>query len=211
MKSVVDSAGPGYGRVARLFHWVTVLLVLIMIPVGVAMTSETLEPVADPLFILHKGLGVIVLLVVVARLIWRLVHPAPPLPEHLPPLERRVASLTHWSLYALLVIQPVSGYVRTVADDFPIELLDAVGVPPLLPEMPEVAGVALVIHQVSAYLLTALIAVHVTGTLRHALIDKDGIFRRMWPPSAGAGARSRGEEERAGDGDSSPSGAPDRA
>lgn len=172
----------GYGTVARLFHWVTVLLVAVMIPVGIAMTSEPLEAYADPLFVLHKGLGVVVLLVVALRLLWRLVRGAPPLPEHMPALERRVAGLTHWAIYGFLLLQAVTGYVRTVGDAFPIELLDALGVPPLLPEMPEVAGVALVIHRYSPYVLTALIAAHVTGTLRHALIERDGVIERMWPP-----------------------------
>lgn len=199
---MADAGEHGYGRVARLFHWAIVVLVAIMIPVGVAMTSETLEPVADPLFILHKGLGVVVLVVVLARLVWRLTHPAPPMPDHVPPLERRVAGLTHWGLYVLLLVQPITGYVRTVADDFPIELLDALGVPPLLPQMPQVAGVALVIHQLTPYLLTALIAAHVTGVLRHALVEEDDVLERMWPPG---GTRAQGGAgERTSDGPGAP-------
>ena len=69
----------GFGTVARLFHWITVVLVALMIPVGIVMTQDVPKSVQDPLFILHKGLGPIVLVVVLLRLLWRAFHPAPPL------------------------------------------------------------------------------------------------------------------------------------
>ena len=58
----------GFGTVSRLFHWVTVLLVALMIPVGLVMTQDIPRSLQDPLFMLHKGLGPIVLVVVLARL-----------------------------------------------------------------------------------------------------------------------------------------------
>ena len=66
----------GYGIVARLFHWVTVLLVLVMIPVGLTMTQDCPQPLQDRLFILHKGLGPVVLLVVRAAARLAGVQPA---------------------------------------------------------------------------------------------------------------------------------------
>ena len=74
----------GYGIVARVFHWLTVLLVLIMIPVGLIMTQDLPRTIQDPLFILHKGLGPFVLLVVALRLVWRGFNPPPPLPASVP-------------------------------------------------------------------------------------------------------------------------------
>src|SRR5690606_1491196 len=90
----------------------------------------------DALFILHKGLGVVLLLAVVARLVWRLTHSAPPMSTAIPELERRIASATHGFIYVLLIVVALSGYARVVADGYPIELLDVIGVPPLLPLMP---------------------------------------------------------------------------
>jgi cytochrome b561 len=170
-----------YGAVARAFHWGTSLAVVVMIAAGILMTSEPLGRFADPLYIVHKGLGTVLLLVVLLRVVWRLTHPAPPLPETVPALQRRMMGLTHFALYALLVIMTVSGYVRTAGDGYPIELLDALGIPTLLPRMPEAAAVALVTHQVAAYALTALVAVHVGAAVHDALIDRKGVFRRMWP------------------------------
>ncbi len=169
----------GYGTVARLFHWVIALMVIVQIPAGIAMTSEPLLGVADPLFILHKGMGSVLLVLVVARLLWRITHPPPPFPDFMPSLEQRIAGSTHVVMYILFLVMAVSGYVRTIGDGFPIELLDELGIPPLIPLMPEVARVMLVIHQFTVIALIGLVAVHVSAVLRHHLIDRNPVLARM--------------------------------
>ncbi len=171
-----------HGTVARLLHWAVVLMVIVQIPAGIAMTSEPLARFADPLFILHKGLGSILLAVVVARALWRIIHRPPPFPDYMPAREQRIAHLTHMALYALLVVMVVSGYVRTVGDSYPIELLDAMGVPPLIPVMPRLAAVMLVVHQFAVIALVGLAAVHVGVVLKHQLVDGNPVLARMWPP-----------------------------
>jgi cytochrome b561 len=172
----------GYGAVARLLHWVIALLVLVQIPVGIAMLSQPLSRFSDPLFVAHKGTGAVLLVLVFARVGWRLTHRPPPMPDFVPPREQRIAAATHVALYLLLVVMVASGYVRTVGDGYPIELLDALGVPPLLPYVPRIAAIALVVHQFSVIVLVALVAAHVSAVLRHHLIDGHPILGRMWPP-----------------------------
>ena len=173
---------PGYGTVARVLHWIIALLVVLQIPAGIAMTSEPLASAADPLFIYHKGMGAVLLVLVVARVLWRVTHRPPPFAAYMPPLEQRIAGMTHKAIYALLLVMVVSGYVRTVGDGFPIELLDALGVPPLLPPMPRMAAAMLVVHQFAVFALIGLVAAHVSMVMRHQLIDKNPVLARMWPP-----------------------------
>jgi cytochrome b561 len=180
----------GYGTVARLFHWVIAVLVAVQIPAGIAMTSEPLAAAADPLFILHKGSGAVLLALVVARVLWRLSHRPPRFPDFMPALEQRIASATHVTIYVLLVVMTVSGYVRTVGEEFPIELLDALGVPPLIPPMPRTARAMLVVHQFAVIALVGLVAVHISAVLRHQLIERNPVLSRMWPPVSRR-ARSR--------------------
>ena len=59
---------------------------------------------------------------------------------------------------------------------------DALGVPPLIPPMPEAARIMLVVHQFAAIALIAVVAVHVSAVLRHELIDRNRVLARMWPP-----------------------------
>lgn len=171
----------GYGVGARVFHWVTVLLVFATIPIGLVMTQELPRPTQDTLFTLHKAIGIILLLTILARLAWRLSVGAPPPPE-LPRAQLLAARTVHWALYALVLSMAVTGYVRVVSGGFPIEVLNAIGVPPLLPKNEALASAAKVAHGTIAWVLIGVIAIHVAAAVYHGLVRKDGVVSRMWPP-----------------------------
>ena len=111
--------------------------------------------------------------------------------EAIPELERRIATTAHWVIYAVLVVIAGSGYVHVVGDGFPIEMMDALGLPTLLPLMPEVASWASLVHRFSTFLLMGLVAVHVAEVLRHHLVLQDGTLARNVAPAGGAGAPAR--------------------
>ena len=177
-----DAAPRDYGTGARLFHWVTAVLVTVQVAAGVAMTTEAIAELNDAMFILHKGMGCIFLPLMGLRLAWKLSHPVEALPAGAPEPQRRLAALTHNALYALLFILPVSGYIRTVGDGYPIEMLDALGIPPLVTGIPEIAGVMMVVHAAAAYALVALVAAHLAASVHHGLGEPDGVLARIWPP-----------------------------
>lgn len=172
----------GYGVVSRVFHWLTVVLVLVMIPVGLTMIQEIPRPTQDRLFILHKGLGPVVFVVVALRLAWRAFDPPPPLPASVPRLQRLAAGAVHAGLYAALLAMAISGYVRVTAGGFPIELLNALGVSPLIVRNEPLAEAAKSAHAALAVVLIVLIALHVGAAAYHGLVRRDGVFSRMWPP-----------------------------
>ncbi|MCZ6784726.1 MAG: cytochrome b/b6 domain-containing protein [Proteobacteria bacterium] len=133
------------------------LLLLVQIPAGIAMIAPGLgQGSIDRLFVLHKGLGVVLLVVVAPG-----------------------------AIYAVLVVVAGSGYVRVVGEGFPIELMDSLRLPTMLPLMPEVASQASLVHRFSTFLLVALVAIHVAEVLRHHLVVQDGTLARMWPPPGG--------------------------
>lgn len=186
----------GYGTVARLLHWGMALLILLMIPAGLTMVQEGLaRPVQDALFIFHKNTGSLLLVLVIVRIVWRWFHPAPPLPDHMPAAMQVAARATHYGLYLAVLTMAVSGYSRVRLGGFPVEYLDAMGVPPLLPESKPAAEVAKGIHATVKYALIALIALHVAAASYHGLVRRDGVFGRMWPPvvrrrqAAGSGSQ----------------------
>ncbi len=171
-----------YGLVSRLFHWITVLLVLVMIPVGFLMIQEIPRSLQDPLFIVHKSLGPLVLIVVLLRLGWRLLNPPPPLPLSVSGPQRFAAEAVHLGLYVLLIVMATSGYVRVTTGGFPIESLRALGIPPLFPKNEAVAKVAERIHFTAIWGLLLLIALHIGAAVWHGIVRRDGIVGRMWPP-----------------------------
>jgi cytochrome b561 len=172
----------GFRTPARIFHWATVVFVLLMIPAGLVMVQDGLDrTVQNALFIFHKNVGVVVLLLVLARLAYRLAVPPPPLPDSMPAWQHRVSGITHGLLYALLIAMPIAGYVRVRAGGFPIEALDALGIPTLVPRSESLAEFAKMLHWLGGFALAALIALHVAAALFHAIVKQDGVFSRIWP------------------------------
>ena len=104
-----------YSTVARRFHWWTFALLAVQIPVGLFMVrygaaTNFAEPTGK-LYDGHKILGLVILLLVVARLIYRLAHGAPPDEPTLQPWEKVVSHITHWAIYALLITVPLIGWL----------------------------------------------------------------------------------------------------
>ena len=172
----------GYDTTARIVHWTVALLVIMMIPAGLIMTSGVDRSLQNVLFAFHKSVGSILLLLIAFRIVWRLTHPVYPLPASVGAMQRLAAHATHFGLYFFLIVMTVSGYVRVTTGGFPIELFDALGIPPLFPRSETVANTAKAIHAVAKYGLMLLIVMHVGAAVFHGLLLRDGVFSRMWPP-----------------------------
>ncbi len=175
-----------YKAPARWLHWSMALLILAMIPAGFIMIQEGLSrSLQNNLFVFHKNVGVLLLLLVVLRLLYRWRNPAPPEPAHLPAWQAKIAGLTHFALYGLLVIMPIAGYIRVKAGGFPIESLDAMGIPALVQKSEAVANFAKAVHFYGGWAIAALAAMHIGAALHHGIIKRDGVFSRMWPKAGG--------------------------
>lgn len=172
-----------YKPVSRLIHWGMAILVLCMVPAGFVMVQEGLSrSLQNTLFIFHKNVGVLLLILIFVRLIYRWRNPPELAPVALPRVQELAAHLTHIGLYALLLIMPLAGYVRVRAGGFPIESLDALGVPALVPRSEALAEFAKMVHFYGSYAIAALVLMHVGAACFHGLVRRDGIFSRMWPP-----------------------------
>lgn len=174
-----------YRAPARWLHWSMALLVLPMIAAGLLMVQDGISrPLQNSLFLFHKNVGVLLIILIVIRLIYRWRNAPPPEPEHLPALQAWVASITHVLLYGLLLIVPLAGYIRVRAGGFPIETLDALGIPALVSRSDEIAAIAKAVHYYGGRAMVVLVAMHIGAALFHAVIKRDGIFSRMWPSAA---------------------------
>lgn len=168
---------------ARVIHWVTALLVLGLLPVGAFMVRDGLDrSLQNVLFIAHKNIGVVVLILIIVRIAYRMLRPPVLDPVPLPRLQELAAHFTHIALYAMLLIMPLAGYVRVRAGGFPIEALDALGIPSFVPRSEELAEFAKAVHYYGAYAIAALVLMHIGAAAYHGVVRNDGIFTRMWPP-----------------------------
>jgi len=170
-----------YDRTSVLLHWMVGLAILVQFALGWWMIDIPKDPpgVRAWWFNLHKSIGITLAAVVVLRLLWRISHPAPPLPGALPHIQRVTAAVTHWGLYACMLIMPISGYLGSSFSKYPIKYF---GTP--LPhwgwDWPAAKALMSAIHLTAAWILAALITLHVAGALWH-LARRDGLFSRMWP------------------------------
>lgn len=176
---MLDRTTPAYTLSARIIHWVTVVLVLSMIPFGIIMLRIDSGPTQDLLFNLHRSIGVILLPIVVCRLIWRLKHPPLPLPDDIPMLQRGMAHATHWMLYLFLILQPVLGWLGTSAYRAPIGVFGLFELPPILPENRAFSDQIFAVHSVIGLAMAALICAHIGAALFHHFFQRERVLMRM--------------------------------
>jgi cytochrome b561 len=176
------TTGPRYDRVAIALHWLIGLALLGQIAFGFML--DELAPRGTPArsatINLHKSIGMVLGVLIMARLAWRWRHPPPPWPATMPPWQRTAATLGHRALYAAMLVMPLAGYT---ASNFSKHGIKFFGMPlaPWGPDLPAVYAVFNGVHVATAFVLTALIAGHVAMALKHAFVDRNGIFARMWP------------------------------
>lgn len=168
-----------YSRLAVALHWTLAVLLAGMVILGWFMMSVEDEPGSDWYFAQHKSVGILVALLVLMRLIWRLANRPAPLPASVPSWQARLATLTQWTLYAVMVLMPLSGYLGASYSEHGVVFF---GWP--LPAWAladhDRAEQFFDLHAAIAWALVALVAAHAAGALKHLLKDKDGVFERMW-------------------------------
>jgi len=169
-----------YGLVAVLLHWLVALTVFGLFGLGLWMTSLTYYDAwyrQGPA--LHKSIGVVLFVVMLARLAWRLYSPPPaPLASHTP-LERRAAHLVHGLLYLLLFAIMASGYLISTADGRAVEVFGLFSIPATITSIPRQEDVAGAVHLFLAITLMTLVLLHIAGALKHHFIDRDRTLKRM--------------------------------
>lgn len=184
-------SSPSYDGVAKTLHWLIALLVLALIVLGVVMTQVKI-PIGTKfqIYQIHKSLGFTVLALMVLRVLWRLTHRPPPLPENMGRLERFGAHAAHLALYGLLISMPLSGWAMVSSASFqvPTKLYWTLPVPHIeaLSKLEPAARkpyeeLFKMVHERLAWVIAALVLIHALAALRHHFIKQDDVLARMWP------------------------------
>jgi cytochrome b561/polyisoprenoid-binding protein YceI len=180
----VQNTPNSFGLAARTFHWLTALLILSAIPLGIiandmATSPETLATKAQ-LFSLHKTLGVAAFLLGLARILWAASQPRPVALHPHRRVETLAADLVHWLLYISLMIVPLSGWIHHAAVEGFAPILWPFGQGlPFVPKSEAVAVLAGGLHWLFTKLLIASVLLHIAGALKHHFLDRDATLARM--------------------------------
>lgn len=187
MTSIPDTAPQGavlrYSNTAVAFHWITAALVLVQAYLGFRFGLSEPSPARDEIFIWHKSVGALILLLVLARLAYRVKNPPPPFPPELSTFERLAAIWNHRLFYLLLIAMPIVGFVAVsgFANGPTTPLIGGIAVP-VIPGFSKGTGeLAGELHEMAAYLLVALIVLHVAAALKHQFVDRWRGSARMPP------------------------------
>lgn len=172
-------AAPAYTVTARVLHWITALMIVLMIPIGVIIAHDWGGPLQSSLYGLHESLGVLLIPLVLTRLGHRLANRPLPLPRDIPALQRFAAHMTHMGLYALLVVQPLIGWIAVSASGVPVAVSVLFALPPIVPEDRSLSEQVFVLHGLIGLSIAGLIAAHVGAAFYHHVVRRDGVLMRM--------------------------------
>ena len=175
-----------YASVTKVFHWLTALLIIVAIPLGLIANYapyDTGDQLAFKalLFSMHKTVGVSAFFVALLRILWAMTQtkPGPLHPERT--LETLLAEVVHWMLYLSLMMVPLTGWIDHAATSGFAPIWWPFGQTlPFVPQSETVSGIFSGLHWMFTKLLAASIFLHSAGALKHHFIDKDDTLRRMW-------------------------------
>ncbi|NBC36942.1 cytochrome b [Novosphingobium sp. FSY-8] len=188
-----------YSGVAIVLHWLIAVGIIYNLVAGLGLEGlwhqvelEQLPATAARAATdLHKSIGITVLGLVAMRVLWRIGHTPPPLPEGTKPAEAKLAAAIHHTLYLLMVLVPLSGWLHDSAwkgaAENPLKLFGSIPFfrLPVFGGMDEVTkdawhGGLGEAHEIMAFVLIAAVALHILGALKHSLIDRKPSLSRMW-------------------------------
>lgn len=171
-----------YTKVAVALHWILALGILLQIGLGLFLNEVPRgSPERSAWVNFHKSTGISLAALILVRLAWRIRHQPPPLPGAMPAWERIAARANHALLYVCMLGMPLTGYVASNFSKFGIKFFGLVMLPPWGLDDKRVYAAFNAAHKVLALVFVALIVLHVAAALKHALVERDGILRRMWP------------------------------
>lgn len=190
-----------YNNVAILLHWLIAITIIFMFLLGWYMHDlpkgapkvtnfdlfdfgliniDVAKEVSVRTFYynLHKSIGLTLFILILFRVYWRLNHKPPKMLTSMSSFEIKLATAAHHSLYLLMVLIPLSGIIMSIGSKYGIHWFGI----PFLPgiDSEDLRNLFKEFHEIFGQILILILILHVAGALKHTLINKDGVLKRMW-------------------------------
>ncbi len=177
---MIRNTASAYGWPHKILHWTMAIGIFGLFGMGLYMSELELSPDKLKLYGLHKSFGITILALVTLRLVWRMTNPVPQLPAATPKIEALAAHAVHCALYVLMAMIPISGWLMSSYAGFPVSVFGVYTLPNLVSPDKEMLGLIKQAHELLAYAIVGLAALHGFAAVHHHFIKKDGVLRRMW-------------------------------
>lgn len=163
-----------YGRLAQALHWVSSILIIFLWPLGFAMVRMGDLTSQTRLYQLHVGIGLLVTLLTVIRVVWHFIDEAPDPPAGLTPLNAKLFLWTHYLLYIFLLILAASGAAMLISSGLGLSprnvLPDAI-----TNSLPQTA------HSLMSKVFLLMLFAHIGGVVRYQLTKGNTLVRMGIP------------------------------
>ncbi|KPC54691.1 cytochrome b [Amantichitinum ursilacus] len=170
-----------YDGMQKTLHWLIALLIVAAFILALYLDDLPLSPLKFKLYSYHKWLGISVLILACIRLGYRKAKGTPDPLASQPRWQRALAAAVHHSLYLLMIVLPLVGWAMSSAKGIPVVLYGVLPLPNWVPVNHDLGETLETAHVVLAWVLAAVVGLHVAGALKHHVIDRDETLRRMLP------------------------------
>lgn len=168
-----------FGLFSKLLHWGMGLTIIGMLAFGFIMTSMPPGPVKwNFYYMIHKSIGITLLMLLVVRLVWRLSNPVPMLTVS--GFMAFMARLSVYVLYLAMATMLLSGFIMSEAGNYPITFFNLLKIPVIMPIDPDLSEKAAMVHTYAAFATIGIISTHILAALYHHFILRDAVLTRMW-------------------------------
>ena len=176
------NSSDSYGNVSKILHWAMAIIIIGLMIVGLYMTGlDREDPSRRELYHLHKAFGLMVILLAIIRIGWIFISRPPQLPAGLKVWEVKLAKSAKHFLYLLVLVVPASGYVMSTLLGYPVDVFGLFEFPMLFDKNKESGEIFRSVHWIIAYIMIGIVTLHITGALKHRLMDdaKKDVLKRM--------------------------------
>lgn len=168
-----------YGSIAKIFHWLISLAILSLIAAGFFMASMPSSPEKYELYGMHKASGVMVLMLVILRILWRLSGKIVQSPSDLPVILKLGAHAGHFLLYVFMLSMPISGILMSYFGGYDVNVFGLFTIQAATEKAPDIAGIFYKVHTIGIWAFITIIVMHIGAALYHHFIRRDNVFMRM--------------------------------
>jgi len=177
----IQTSPTRYGAVAQTFHWLIAALIVTQFTLGYMQDGLPIGAHKLALLARHKSFGMTVLMLAILRLLWRLMHRPPELPDHMTSLERKLARATHIAFYVLLFAMPLTGWMMSSAKKYSVSWFGLFTWPNLIGKNEAAFDFLRATHDTMSFILLSIAVLHILAALKHHFWNKDDVLVRMLP------------------------------